>query len=507
MLWLAVGIANAAVLILEIVGARALTPFFGSSSETWAGLLSVVILGLALGYWGGGLVADRMQKRLRELLSMCLAAAGLIIIALWSGSDSVAVLGMLLTPYVGLTLASAVTALPLLFFPSIALAAVSPIAAKMMLASLDTSASVVGRLSAVAAVGSVVGSLGVGAILIPYFGSHSILMATGVVLLVMALAVARERTVVLGVLICMIASGLGYFANSALATTLADVTPGILLEVRDSRYGRILVVENTISGGKIRTIHTSPFGTQCGAYILPDGTMSDLLPFAYTRTFDAALLVTPDPARAAVIGGCNYSYPTHLSKIENGLTVDTVEIDPAMTELAKKWFGFSEGAVRPVHIDGRTFLRNTKESYDIIIADAFGVHITVPFELLTQEAFTEMHAALSERGVAAFNIIGSLTGPGDTYVASIVRTIESVFPNVTIYQIGDQNPSNIQNLLILASKGAPLPTERTRVFPHSDVLVPTAIPDGVSHTILTDEYAPVEALAKPMRDAILFHVR
>lgn len=503
MLWLAVGIANAAVLILEIVGARALTPFFGSSSETWAGLLSVVILGLALGYWGGGVVADRMRGRLRELLSLCLAAAGLIIIALWSGSDSVAMLGMLVTPYAGLTIASAVTALPLLFFPSVALAAVSPIAAKMMLASLDTSASVVGRLSAVAAVGSVVGSLGVGALLIPYFGSHSILIATGIVLLCTALAVARERAVVLGVLICMLASGLGFFTNSVLATTLADVTPGTLLEVRDSRYGRILVVENTIPDGKIRTVHTSPFGTQCGAFVMPDGTMSDALPFAYTRVFDIALSVTPNPARAAVIGGCNYSYPTHLSKIESGLSIDTVEIDPAMTELAKKWFGFSERAVRPIHVDGRTFLRNTKDEYDIIIADAFGVHITVPFELLTQEAFTEMSAALSERGVAAFNIIGSLTGPGDTYVASIIRTLQSVFPNVAVYHIGDRDPSAIQNLLVLASKSATLPTERTRVYPHTDVLVPATIPQGLAHTILTDEYAPVESLSKPMRDAIL----
>ena len=50
---------GAAVMVLEIVGARILAPFLGTSIVVWTGLIGVVMAALALGYWQGGRIADR----------------------------------------------------------------------------------------------------------------------------------------------------------------------------------------------------------------------------------------------------------------------------------------------------------------------------------------------------------------------------------------------------------------------------------------------------------------
>src|SRR5438874_2593648 len=52
-------LAGAVVLILEILGARLLAPFFGSTQYVWSALIAVTLLALAVGYRGGGRLADR----------------------------------------------------------------------------------------------------------------------------------------------------------------------------------------------------------------------------------------------------------------------------------------------------------------------------------------------------------------------------------------------------------------------------------------------------------------
>ena len=78
-----------------------------------------------------------------------------------------------------------------------------------------------------------------------------------------------------------------------------------------------------------------------------------------------------------------------------------VEIDPVMIRLAQRFF-----PVHPrIHIteaDGRVFLKNAREKYDIIVMDAFGENF-IPPELYTLEFFTLMKNRLSPRGMVLMN--------------------------------------------------------------------------------------------------------
>ena len=54
----AVFISGGVLLGMEIAASRVLAPFFGSSLFVWGALIGVVLTGLAVGYWFGGVLAD-----------------------------------------------------------------------------------------------------------------------------------------------------------------------------------------------------------------------------------------------------------------------------------------------------------------------------------------------------------------------------------------------------------------------------------------------------------------
>ena len=71
--------ANAALLVLQLVASRLLSPFIGSSLETWTSVIGVFLVGIALGNALGGRLADRFPTP-RTLASLLLVGA---LAALW----------------------------------------------------------------------------------------------------------------------------------------------------------------------------------------------------------------------------------------------------------------------------------------------------------------------------------------------------------------------------------------------------------------------------------------
>src|SRR3954454_21714192 len=74
-------VANAALLVLQLVAGRLLAPFIGSSLETWTSIIDVFLLGIALGNAFGARLADRYPspRTLASLLAIG-AVAGLWIV-------------------------------------------------------------------------------------------------------------------------------------------------------------------------------------------------------------------------------------------------------------------------------------------------------------------------------------------------------------------------------------------------------------------------------------------
>ena len=74
-------VTGAAVMLLELLGTRVIAPFYGTSLYVWSALIAVTMVALSVGYYFGGILADRYGRRLFVWIFLA-ASAGVFMIPL-----------------------------------------------------------------------------------------------------------------------------------------------------------------------------------------------------------------------------------------------------------------------------------------------------------------------------------------------------------------------------------------------------------------------------------------
>ncbi|MGH8642633.1 MAG: fused MFS/spermidine synthase, partial [Burkholderiales bacterium] len=188
-------ISGGAVLALELLASRVMTPYFGVSLYIWTGILSITLVALALGYWGGGrLAATRGAAgnvaRLTQLYALMPGIGAFAIVA-----------ACLVYPYLfpglatGDLVAGAFAAcLVLLFVPLVAASAMNPLLVAILLARGGgrTGDAGTGTVLFVSTLGSVAGVLITAFGLIPYVSNFAALLVVALALAVLPLAAAAR---------------------------------------------------------------------------------------------------------------------------------------------------------------------------------------------------------------------------------------------------------------------------------------------------------------------------
>ena len=75
-------VTSALVLVVEVVAARLIAPFVGVSLYSWTAIIGVVLAGLSLGNWLGGVLADRGATRRTAGVVLLLASVSVFAV-LW----------------------------------------------------------------------------------------------------------------------------------------------------------------------------------------------------------------------------------------------------------------------------------------------------------------------------------------------------------------------------------------------------------------------------------------
>ena len=482
---LVVLICGAVVMIYEITGSRVLAPFIGTSTYIWTSLIGVILAALSLGYWLGGRMADRVPKKL-VLASAILAAAGLISVTILVKDPFLAVIAAFPA---GLEV-KAVVAAVLLFSPaSVALGFVTPYAVKLRMDSLGEAGRTVGRLYALSTIGSIVGTFSAGFLLLPFLGSNRTLYLVTAALFVTTLLLIpfkldRRNASVLLVLILAIA------ANEL---TSYAMYRSIGFEDIDTEYSRVRVFRSTdpTTQREIEAMTFDPHSTQSAMF-----NDSDELVFEYTKFYHLISILKPDFQRSLMVGGAGYSFPkSYLASYPNA-SLDVVEIDPALTEIARRRFRLKDDPrLRIIHEDGRVFLnRSDTAAYDAVLMDAFGSLFSVPYQLTTIEAVRQVHRTLSDDGVVIFNIGSAVRGDASLFLQAEFATYKQVFPFVHLFKVRPERPDDdLQNLIVVACKRECLPALPS-LDPFVDSLLSRRYTSDfpIAAAILTDDLAPVE---------------
>jgi spermidine synthase len=185
----------------------------------------------------------------------------------------------------------------------------------------------------------------------------------------------------------------------------------------------------------------------------------------------------------------------------NSVSVDGVEIDGKIVDLAREYFALPD-AVNVAVEDGRAFLNMSKSKYDVIMVDAYR-DITIPFQMSTVEFFTSVQEHLSARGtmILNMNMYSDLDGGIDDYM---VGTIASVFSSVYTVVTGGTNIELYASSVFDCK--AQLDSQLSLISGHSDLssMMSQVSANMVKRTangyILTDDKAPVEKLGMDVLD-------
>jgi len=233
--------------------------------------------------------------------------------------------------------------------------------------------------------------------------------------------------------------------------------------------------------------------------------------FEYTEYFHMPWLWNTNITAVLMIGLGGGSAQRSFEHYYPGVTINTVEIDPTVVEVARQYFGYKESERQKVHVeDGRMFLRRSTARYDLLILDAYvqgRYGASIPQHLATQEFFELARTHLTTNGILAYNVIGTLTSWRAEIVGAIYRTLNSVFPRVYIF------PAQTSLNVVLVATKAGIQADLNRLRPRAYLLMQTkriTLPNfnlrmermqflppasAAASPVLTDDYAPVEGLA------------
>ena len=123
----------------------------------------------------------------------------------------------------------------------------------------------------------------------------------------------------------------------------------------------------------------------------------DYIEFEYIQAMTAGLALVVEPKRVLVVGIGGATLPSFLRKHYPGMVIDTVDIDPDVVDVAKKFFGFREDPAMHAYVeDGRQFIENCKDPYDIIFLDAYGA-VDIPYHMATKEFLQAVRGATAPK--------------------------------------------------------------------------------------------------------------
>ncbi len=126
----------------------------------------------------------------------------------------------------------------------------------------------------------------------------------------------------------------------------------------------------------------------------------------YTQAMLLALAWQPTPQRILLIGLGGGRLQTVLHHYLEQALLDTVELDPMILDVAKRFFGFAVDERQHVIIkDGRDYLRGfpSEAPFDLLLLDAFRVS-GIPLHLSTREFYDDCRGVLAPTGAIAANL-------------------------------------------------------------------------------------------------------
>lgn len=456
-----IGVSGFVAMVYEVAWTRLLALSLGSSTHAYSLMLATFISGIAAGGW---LVA-RWRRQLNSLVAFAwaeLALGATLLVSLWFYD-------LLPWWFVNLSehlsrgpgtfrvyeLLQALICFGVMFVPAVCLGTTLPLVSRVATAEVSRTGRSVGHVFAVNTVGTVLGAILGGLVLLPVLGlARTFAMGIALNTLVGAMILAeRHRRRVLAWAVPVGVLAVAWISASALQTRWqkafalgiwrASVTRPTqaayhamvdsveLRFYRDGASSSVAVIADPLPAGGIQLSLRVNGKTDASSV----GDMSTQVLMAHLP-----MLLKPGAREALVVGlGSGVTVGSLLRHPEVS-GVDVVEISPDVVEVCQRFFGPDNGealADRRVRLaveDAKTFLQTTTRSYDIIATEPSNPWMAGVAGVFSREYYLDLRARLKPGGVVAQWL--QAYEADDRMIDIVISTFSSVFPSVGIWQVG-----------------------------------------------------------------------
>ena len=475
-------LSDALTMILELIAARVLSPYVGSSNLIWTTIIGIMLTSMSIGYWFGGKMADKNKENDIKILSnyLLISAIATSIIPILE----VVFIDVLSQLSSNLILVAIICATVTFGIPSFLLATVSPIAVKIKNNNMDHIGATSGKISSLSTIGSIFGTFFAGFILIPNLGVRNIILGCSILLWILSVYLFNKKDkkyYILMIVELLIIIGLNVLGGYLFQVRNPEITRDV-----DSEYSRIWVTNLDVGETTYKTLQVD---TGLESYINQEtGEMGA----TYLYYYDLFEYYNKEANDALMIGGAAYTYPMHYLKKYENKTIDVVEIDEKMTQIAEEEFGLDKNNpnLGLITQDGRSYLNYNEKKYDTVFIDAFK-GLNAPFELTTYEAMQKVYNSLDENGTVITNIISAIEGDDADFIKYEYSTYKAIFDDVKVFQVNpNHSDDEEQNLILVGIKGnGNINTDKEEEYGE---LLSNEIKDFTSDKpIITDDYAPI----------------
>lgn len=494
--------AGMSVMAVELGASRLLAPYFSSSQIVWTIIIGTIMIAMALGNLYGGKKADKDPNPDKLYMRIIIASIWIAAIPVVGKYIIIGLSGLLIFAVNSnfLIVAGFASCMIIFVFPLFLLGTVTPSLVKFTVDSLDDSGSIVGKLNAFNTIGSIIGTFVPTFISIPAVGTSvtflifaGILLALAIVYFLSAGSGAKKKgRIAAGTALFIICCILGH--DTSFAFWQNDLS-----YEGESVYNYLQVSEDD---SKVVLSTNVLFGVQ--SVYMKDRNLTGLYyDYALAAPFMAGVN-TRKNLDILVLGNGSGTFATQCRNYFDNITVEGVEIDQKITDLAREYFDLPE-EVEVTTYDGRAFLNAVDKKYDVIMVDAYQ-DITIPFQMSSVEFFAQVKEHLNPDGVMVvnMNMHSSEEGNINDYLSD---TISSVFgcvytadvrgsTNRELYASENEKMKELFSENISGESDEELAEMMRQVLEDMKEYEP-------GEYIMTDDKAPVELLGMKVIDGLI----
>lgn len=462
---IATGVSGFVAMLYEIAWTRLLALALGSSTHAYSLMLATFIGGITVGSW----LVSRWRRQTQTLTAFAwaeLALAGTLLLSIgfydllpfWFSKLS-QLLARRPEAYPVYELIQALICFGVMFIPAVCLGMTLPLVSRVATVDIARTGRSVGRVFAVNTLGTVLGAVLTGLILLPFLGLAST-FALGIGLNIsiglVVLGAQRGRILkpclqglaVTSGLFFILTLGLGerWSRTFSLGLWREAQQPQTVAQYRaraeafnlnffcDGAGATIAVVEVPGEAGQ-KTI-----GLKINGKV--DASSGDDMSTQMLVGHIPSLL-HPHPVEALVVGAGSGVTVGSLLQFPEIERVDLVEISPEVIVAARDHFApYNHDALRNprCHIsieDAKTFLQTTTRQYDLIITEPSNPWMAGVAAVFSREYYLDCRERLKPGGLCAQWVQTYETD--DSIFETVVATFGSVFPYLSLWQtsVGD----------------------------------------------------------------------